>query len=315
MAEAELFEEPIEVTTLFVEVLLPVPIPKLFTYRVPKALNEIVKIGQRVIVQFGKKKIYTGIIFTLHQKPPQDYEAKYILEILDEAEVIYPQQFKLYQWIADYYLCTMGEVMIAALPSGLKLTSESMVQINPTFDPDHTEFEFSEKEWALLHRLKKEALSYSEVAKFFHSKNIYSLIRSLNSKSAIIIYEEVKGKFKPKTERRIRLSSEYLPKKKLESLFEIMANRPKQEAILLHYLKSVPVFTHAELNQRGVPRSEFTTKEFSLPSFKILIKEKIMEEFELVVPRFGFEDAEKQVPLLLSEKPRARSQSTDEGAG
>ncbi|HEV8512902.1 MAG TPA: primosomal protein N', partial [Cyclobacteriaceae bacterium] len=110
--------------TLFAELVIPVPIDKLFTYRVPASMNKQIKVGQRAIVQFGAKKIQTGIVLRLHNQPPVDYEAKYILEILDEDEVIYDQQFKLYQWMASYYMCTLGEVVNAALPSGLKLSSE-----------------------------------------------------------------------------------------------------------------------------------------------------------------------------------------------
>jgi primosomal protein N' (replication factor Y) (superfamily II helicase) len=300
--DGDLFGEEVEVTTQFAEVLLPVPIPKLFTYRVPKLLDEKVRVGQRVIVQFGKKKILTGIIFALHQKPPKEYEAKYILELLDEGEVIYSQQFKLYQWIADYYLCTLGEVMMAALPAGLKLTSESMVQINPSFDPDHTEFEFSEKEWVLLLRLRKGPLSYSDVTQLFNSKNIYNLFRSLSSKSAIILYEEVRERYKPKTERHVRLCDQYVSKKSLEALFEIMATRQKQEAILLQYLNKVPVFTNPALNLRGMLREEFKENGKLVNAYHILLKEKILEEFDIAVPRFGFEDPEHVPPLLLSEK-------------
>ncbi|MCA6433875.1 MAG: primosomal protein N', partial [Cytophagales bacterium] len=226
MTSGELaFEEP---STLFADLIIPVPIPRLFTYRVPKLLNEKIKTGQRVIVPFGKKKIVTGIIFSVHENPPKDYEAKSILELLDESEVIYPQQFKLYQWIADYYLCTLGEVMIAALPSGLKLSGESKVQINPNFDPDHTSFEFSEKEWVLLHQLQKTSMTYTEVTKLMNSKNIYTLLRSLVSKSAIILYEEIREKYKPKTEKHVRLTTEYVKKKSLESLFESLSSKPKQ---------------------------------------------------------------------------------------
>ena len=139
-------EAEFDTHTFFAEIILPVPIPKLFTYRIPAALNEIVKTGQRVIVQFGQKKILTGIIANLHQQPPTDYEAKYILEIIDENEVIGPRQFSLYQWMADYYMCTPGEVINAALPSGLKLSSESMVQLHPSFHWEETSFDFSEKE-------------------------------------------------------------------------------------------------------------------------------------------------------------------------
>jgi len=117
--------------TLFAELVIPVPIDKLFTYRVPAVMNQQIKIGQRAIVQFGAKKIQTGIILRLHHQPPVGYEAKYILELLDEDEIINGQQIRLFQWLAGYYLCTLGEVVNAALPSGLKLSSESMVQLHP----------------------------------------------------------------------------------------------------------------------------------------------------------------------------------------
>jgi primosomal protein N' (replication factor Y) len=293
------FEEP---STLFADLIIPVPIPRLFTYRVPKLLNEKIRTGQRVIVPFGKKKIVTGIIFSVHENPPKDYEAKSILELLDESEVIYPQQFKLYRWIADYYLCTLGEVMIAALPSGLKLSSESKVQINPNFDPDHTPFEFSEKEWVLLHRLQKSSLTYTEVTKLLNSKNIYTLLRSLVSKAAIILYEEIKEKYKPKTEKHVRLVPEYVKKKSLENLFEALSAKPKQEEVILLYLQEVPAFSHPELNQRGMAKSTLLAKEVSPAAYASLVKAKILEEFEIAVPRFGFEDPEQVSPLLLSEK-------------
>ena len=111
----ELYSDEKTRDTLFAEMLLPVPIPRLFTYRVPYALNEKISIGQRAIVQFGDRKILTGIIANINDKPPKDHEAKYILEILDDFPSVTEQQFKLFRWIADYYLCTMGEVMMKAI--------------------------------------------------------------------------------------------------------------------------------------------------------------------------------------------------------
>src|SRR5690349_11695604 len=151
--------------TLFAEILLPVPVPKLFTYRVPNALNTHIKKGQRAIVQFGDRKILTGLIVNIHDKSPKEYEAKYLLEILDDFPVVNDLQFELYKWIADYYLCTLGEVMNAALPSGLKLSSESMVQIHPNFSLDESDLAFSEKELILLKRLEHDSLPYSEISK------------------------------------------------------------------------------------------------------------------------------------------------------
>jgi primosomal protein N' (replication factor Y) (superfamily II helicase) len=142
----EIFEQADSRSTFFAELLLPVPIPKLFTYRVPFDLNDKVKPGLRSIVQFGDRKVLTGIIMNVHETPPKDYEAKYILELLDDEPVVNARQLKLFQWIAEYYLCSTGEVMNAALPAGLKLSSESMVQVHPAFDWSTTLFVFSQKE-------------------------------------------------------------------------------------------------------------------------------------------------------------------------
>jgi len=291
--------------TLFAEIVLPVPIPKLFTYRVPGVFKEKVKIGQRAIVQFGHKKILTGVIVTIHDQPPKDYEAKYILELLDETEVLYSHQLKLYQWIADYYMCSLGEVLNAALPSGLKLTSESMVQLNPHFHPEdinQDKIDFSEKEWLVIQRLKGEMLSYTELTKFLGVKNIYSILKSLASKEAIILFEQVKEKFKPKTEIRIRFSVDFVGKKELEKLFEEIESKPKHEAVVLKYLQKIPVFSHPELNEKGIAKSALVKEEISESSLNTLIKKGVFQEFEVIVPRFGFPDVAHEHPILLSEK-------------
>lgn len=297
---ADLFDVPAG-DTFFAEVVLPVPIPKFFTYRIPVAYNSSIKKGQRVIVPFGQKKILTGIVAELHHHPPKDYEAKYILEVLDTSEVIFEPQFALYQWMADYYLCTMGEVIQAALPSGLKLSSESMVQLRPGFDLETSTFDFSEKERVFLDRLKGGTLTYTEAAKLLNTKSIYHLLKSLSSKEAIILYEEVKEKFKPRTEKHLRIHSTYLSKKNLEALFETLSTKPKQEAVLLKYLQEIPVFSHPELNQSGIAKARLFDTELSESSVNTLIKHKILEEFEVIVPRFGFPDKEHEHPVLLSE--------------
>ncbi len=287
--------------TLFAEFVLPLPIDKLFTYRVPSSFNEKIRVGQRAIVQFGQKKILTGLVVKLHHQPPKDYEAKYILELLDEAESVNDQQFRLYQWMAQYYMCTLGEVMNAALPSGLKLSSESMVQINPAFDLENSSFDFSEKEQLLIKRLQSETLSYTDITKLLGAKSIFSILKSLASKEAIILFEQVKEKYKPKTEKHIRLTSEYTKKKALEKLFIELESKPKQEAIVLKYLQFVPVFSHPELNAAGISKKNLLSVDLSDSSLQTLIKNKILEEFEIVIPRFGKEDSKKEHPVLLSE--------------
>ena len=182
-----MFEQTESRNTLFAELLLPVPVPKLFTYRVPLTLNEQIKTGQRAIVQFGDRKVLTGLVMKIHEQPPKDYEAKYILELLDEFPAVNDLQFRLFEWMADYYMCTLGEVMNAALPAGLKLSSESMVQLHPAFDLEDTHHAFSEKELMLLKRLQHDTLSYSDIAKFLGVKYIYSILKSLSGKKAIVL--------------------------------------------------------------------------------------------------------------------------------
>lgn len=297
-----------ERVTLFAALLLPVPIPKLFTYRVPLAVNDRIKVGQRAIVQFGDRKIITGIIISIHDKPSGDFEAKYILELLDDFPVVNDQQLKLYQWIADYYMCTLGEVMNAAMPSGLKLSSESMVQLHPGFNLDESDHHFSEKEIVLLKNLQTESLSYSEISKLLGVKTLYSILKSLAAKEAIILFEEVKEKFKPKIEKKIRLQNQYNSAEALERLFEKLSTKPKQEEVLLKYLQEVPVMHDAAVNKNGLSKKSFLSENISESSINTLIRNNIFEEFETIVSRFETE-SETVPPVILLSEEQERAQS------
>lgn len=289
--------------TLFAEIILPVPIPRLFTYRIPQSLQDKAITGQRAIVQFGDRKVLTGIIATIHNRPPKDHEAKSILELLDDYPVIVDVQLRFFRWIAEYYLCTLGEVMNAAVPAGLKLSSESMVQIHPAFSLEETSQAFSEKELVLLDKLKHESLTYSDISKLLGVKHLYSILKSLVGKEAIILFEEIKDKYRPKTERKIRLAPAYITAPALEQLFETLAAKPKQEAVLLRYLQEVNVLSEPAVNKQGILKKKlFTgTEDLSESSLNTLIKHNILEEFEIVVSRF--EDATDQpLPsIALSE--------------
>lgn len=288
--------------TLFAEVLLPVPVPRLFTYRVPYNLNDYVRVGQRAIVQFGDRKVVTGLIFQIHEQVPKDFEAKSILELLDDFPSVNEVQLKLFQWMADYYSCTLGEVMNAALPAGLKLSSESMVQIHPAFSLEESTLDFSEKETMLLKRLGQGTMTYTEIAKFLGVKFIFSILKSLAGKEAIILFEEVKEKFKPKTEKRIRLKPGMAASGALEELFQTLEKKPKQEAALLKFLQEVPVLHSPEANKTGIAKKALLEGDISESAVNTLIKNHVLEEFESVVPRFGFADSREAPVILLSEE-------------
>jgi primosomal protein N' (replication factor Y) len=182
--------ESIERQTFFVNVVLPLAISKAYTYRVPQNLANNIAIGKRVVVQFGRNRVYTAIIFSISDKAPSGYEAKYILDVLDEFPIVTSQQLALWQWMSAYYLCTLGEVMQAALPSALKLASETRVTLN-----SHAEYDKStltDKEFLLLDALEiQPVLAISEIVKILDQKTVFPILRALLDQGIITISEEL----------------------------------------------------------------------------------------------------------------------------
>lgn len=290
--------------TLFCNVLLPVPIPKLFTYRIPQALNGQVVCGSRVIVQFGKKKILTGIVDEVHQQAPEQYDARYLLEVMDQEPIVKPVQLQLFKWMAEYYMCTPGEVLNVALPSGLKLSSQSQIQLHPHFDFGTTEFTFNEKEQKLLDALgEKQSLTYAEAEEILEQKSLYNIFKQLIGKEAIMLFEELKDKYKPKKVKKIRLNEFYISdKKNLEALFQVLEKQPKQSDVVLKYLKLCPVLQNPGCNRQGLDKSELVQGEVSPSSIKTLVKNEVFEEFEEIIPRFPLPSSLKPQTIVLNEQ-------------
>jgi len=156
----------------FVDVILPLPLSQTYTYRVPVEFQDDVAIGKRVEVQFGKKKIYSAIIKEIKYVSPELYEAKNIISILDEAPIVNEQHIRLWQWIAEYYMCTLGEVMNVALPAGLKLSSETSIMLHPEFDLENTEL--SEKEYLIIEALRYQGeLSLKKVSNHLPDNTVF----------------------------------------------------------------------------------------------------------------------------------------------
>jgi primosomal protein N' (replication factor Y) (superfamily II helicase) len=272
----------------FVDVIVPVSIPSMFTYKIPNTFSDKIAIGSRLLIQFGKKKLLTGIAGRIHSKPPKIYEAKPILDVLDDQPKVNPLQIKFWFWMAEYYFCHLGEVMNAALPSGLKLSSESKIQFNPSFNLSHPPFPIDKREQLILDELIiKEELSYEDCELLLGVKNIHPIIKSLVIKEAIIVFENVKDKFSPKILTFIRLKQDYVKDKLLlEKLFETLSSKPKQEQILLKYLQEVPVFQNPVLNEKGMDKKIILNADFSKSSLKTLIDQNIFEEFKVIISRF-----------------------------
>ena len=274
----------------------------MFTYKIPKNLQPQIQIGLRVIVQFGKKKVLTGIIGKVHNKPPQAYEAKPILDILDDQPSVNPLQIRFWFWMAEYYFCHIGEVMFASIPSGLRLSSESKIQANPNFDLETSKYPLDVREEKILEALeKKEELSYEDCEEILGVKTIHPILKSLVAKEAILIFEKVQEKYTPKVETRIRLKEEFVQSKgALEAIFEAVQGKPKQESILLKYLRDVPVFNKPKLNEKGVDKASLLEEGDSESSLKTLIKNGVFESFKHVVNRIEEEEAEREASQLSS---------------
>jgi len=222
--------------TFFVELIFPLPLEGTFTYRVPQELNEFVKPGIRVVVQFGKKKIYTALVRSVHQNPPQNFTPKYVLSVLDNEPIVNQKQFLFWEWMSGYYLSTLGEVMQAALPAAFKLASETKVVLHPNFDGDMSEL--NEKEYLIVEALEMQhILSLSDVEAILEQKKIIPLIKTLIEKKVILLEEELKEKYSPKFEAYVHLAEAYQNKEALKDLFDSLEKRAyKQLEILIAYL-------------------------------------------------------------------------------
>lgn len=219
----------------YVDVIVPLPIAGQYTYSLPEGWDEKVKEGCRVVVPFGRKKYYTAIITKVHETPPEEYETKDVAEILDERPVLLARQYAFWKWMADYYLCTLGDVYKAALPSGMKLESETVVVYNPDFEAVEP---LTEREQSVMNLLSAETEQcITQLEKSSGIRQILPVIKSLLEKEAVRVKEELKRSYKPRTEARVRLTPGMQDEEKLRGLFDGLARAPKQLAVLMKYIE------------------------------------------------------------------------------
>lgn len=268
----------------FVDVILPLPLHGCFTYSLPEEMEADARIGSRVVVSFGRKKYYTAIVRNIHQVAPTDYEVKEVTAVLDSEPILLPRQFTFWEWLADYYLCTPGDVYKAALPSGLKLESETIVVYNPEFESD---VQFPEKErkvWDLL--ASEPEQSVTKLEKESGIKNILAVVKSLMDKEAIFVKEELKRTYKPKTETRVRLTAAASNERRLHFFFDELQRRaPKQLDLLMKYIELSGCL--------GPKRKEITKKELiqrasATPAvFSGLVEKGIFEVYRQEIGRLN----------------------------
>ena len=218
----------------YAETLLPLAIPGTYTYRIPDGMT--LSIGMRVLVPFGRKKIFTAIVVMLHDKEPKGYDVKEILGILDDKPIVRHPQLDFWQWIADYYLCSMGEVYKAAVPSGLKVESETIISANPDFEESEPGLLTDRERVILDFTAQRGRVQIAEIAKATGFKTVERNVSHLLDMDAIHVSERVIDNYRPKTEACVRLSIAHDEEEKLHQFFDQLKRAPKQELLLLAYL-------------------------------------------------------------------------------
>lgn len=282
----------------YADVILPLPLENSYTYRIPADLERAVVPGCRVIVHFGKKRYYTAIVMEVHERKPDDsYETKEIYALLDATPILRRPQLRFWKWIASYYLCKLGDVYKAALPSGLKLESETAVVYKEDFEADGP---LRPNEQAVLDAFTGVLkLTVSELEKKTGLRNVMPVIASLMTKGAVEVSEELKPGFLPKKQTFIRLSETYRDEEKLQAAFSEFKRARKQEHLLICFLD----LSHA-LNP--VLARELSKKELMESSgcssaiLESLLKKGILESYEKEVGRL-------QVPVCRIQSPHPLS--------
>lgn len=270
----------------FVEVVLPLALDKTFTYQVSEAEFTFLKKGMRVAVPFGKNKIYTALAIDLHQNEPLLYQAKEIHQILDEVPVVNEYQIEHWKWVADYYMCAIGDVFKMALPSGFLLESETIIASQQDSDVNSKELE--DDEFLIWQALQQQSsLKIEDIMAILGKKNVFPVLNRMLSKNVLTLQEEVVEKYKPKQTRYIRLQQEFLQQEQLSELMELLSRAHKQRELVLQY------FQLQAAEKKPVSVKKLIDASGSTGTVvKTLIDKGIFEEYYLTEDRVRFEKSD-----------------------
>ncbi len=290
--------------TLFVEVLLPLNLQNTFTYRIPNELNEEVVVGKRVSVPFGRNKIMAGLIASIGDKPPLAYQAKYIIDILDNEPIVGDQQLALWNWIAKYYMTSIGLVYNAALPAGLKMEGESKMILHPEYVLDYQQLD--SKEVVLLDSLRSsKELSISQAQSLLKTKQIHKLVKSLYLKGAILLKDDLNEAYKPKKVNYIAVNEAIQQDKDLNLLFDQLEKRAKKQ---LHALMT---FISKYGITGEVEKSKLAKQGVSNASINALIDKEVFVQESKVKSRIEYSKSSDELEPLEPEQWEAFMQIKD----
>jgi len=284
----------------FIDVILPIPLKQTFTYSVNKDEAAFLKQGMRVAIPFGKSKVYTGIVYQVHDQAPVGYETKSIDHILDEEPIITSFQLKHWEWLANYYMCSLGEVIKAALPSAFLLESETMIKLS--LEKNWDEKALSDEEFLVFEALQHQSsLHINDVRSILDKKNVVSIIQKLFEKGIVEVEETVYEQYTPKLKRYIKLTAEYTSEENLKELLDSLNRAPKQRDILMN------LFMLSSQTKKPISSTTLQKKsEASASTLKSLIDKGILEEYFIQHDRVEFSgEASSEIKKLSEAQTKA----------
>lgn len=307
---------------MYAETILPLPLNTTFTYSVPPEMERDLQVGSRVLVQFGRRKHYTAIVASVSDRFNGPYEVKPLIALLDKSPIVRYPQLKLWQWVADYYLCTIGEVYRAAIPTGLKPESETFVSLSTDYDPDVTENadsqdastpgeKLAEREAMVVMLLsEKKKMRVSEIEQKLRLASTTAVINSLLEKGVVEINENIVERYRPKKEVFVRLKIPRGDHEALHTLFDAVTRSRRQEQALVAYL-DLSRWMSREDTPLSVTREALLNKSQATPGIlKAMADKGIFEIYRENINRLktSVHSAVAAPPVLSDEQQRALSE-------
>ena len=283
---------------LFVDVLLPLPINNFFTYSFNRKIYSNVSVGIRVVVPFGKNRLLTGIINKIHKNKPLKYETRDIIVLLDKHPIVSKLNFDYWEWASNYYMCSVGDIMKASLPSTLLLEGESQISRKRS-DNDEILRKITDDQFLIYEALEGGPLSISDVISIIQKKSVMPVIEEMIKMNLIELSQKLKDKYVPKFSRYICLNKKYKGKKKQKELFENLKNSPKQYEFinfLIENQKKIDDYVKLKEIRKKI--------DISSSLIKTLLDKKILTEKILKEDRNIFNNKVKDSKLLLSNKQK-----------
>lgn len=291
----------------YAQIVLPLNLKGSFTYKVPLELIPEIQPGMRVLVPFGGKKIYTGIVLELHDNAPDNFVAKDVISILDEKPILPEEQIRFWSWLSDYYLCNLGEIYRLAFPSSLKLESETYLKLKPGITVDFENLDVNEM--YLIQALEvRQLVNLTDIEAFIPKKEIIKTINSLIDLQYIEIDEKIAEKYKAKEVAYVRINDEVLSNQNLTEILLKLNKAPKQKDLFLLILEK-----QTEKPDLHIKKAElFEDGYFGSSHFKALADKGLVEEYYMQKDRIESYEGEIEAIEELSEQQKTAKSEIDE---